>query len=325
MKILIALLLVGLASAADRLTVRFIDVEGGRATLIVAPTGEALLIDAGWGEPDAQRIQKEMQAAGVSRIHYLLLTSFHRDNAGGVAPLARLVPINSYLDHGTNSERSAEADEVNAAYQATATGKRRGVYAGDSISVGKAEVMVLSVNGDHVDDSLPGGGQINLLCGSDKRMDVPKSEDTQSVGLLVTFGRFRMLDFGDIPWNQEMDFVCPVNRIGTVDVYVTPQHGAATSGPSTLIQAVRPVAAIMDNGADKGGAAETFKILQRSPGMKAIWQLHSSPAAGALNSDAERIANPDANSKGMSLILSAAPTGEFSITNERTGKTESYK
>src|SRR5579872_4398501 len=244
MRILIALLLAGLASAADRLTIRFVDVEGGRATLIVAPTGEALLIDAGSNERDAARIQKAMQAAGATRIHYFLLTSFHRDNAGGVAPLARLVPISSYLDHGANSERYPGWEEVNAGYQAAAAGKRRGVYAGDSISVGRAEVMVLTANGDHVEDSLPGGGEINLLCGSDKRMEGAKSEDTQSVGVLLTFGRFRMLDFGDIPWNQEMDFVCPVNRIGTVDVYVTPQHGDATSGPGTLVHAIHPLVAI---------------------------------------------------------------------------------
>jgi len=324
MKILIVLLLVGLASAADRLTVRFIDVEGGRATLIVAPTGEALLIDAGAGERDAARIQKEMQAAGVSRIHYLLLTSFHRDNAGGVAKLAKLVPIIAYLDHGANTERYPGADEVNAAYQEVAEGKRRGVYAGDSISVGKAELMVLTVNGDRVDDSLPGGGQINLLCGSDKRMDIPKSEDTQSIGVLLTFGRFRMLDFVDVPWNQEMDFVCPVNRIGTVDVYVTPLHGAATAGPATLVNAVRPQVAIMDNGPASGGAPETFRILQKA-GLKAIWQLHSAAAAGPLNSDPSLIANPDASSDGAGLVLAVAPNGEYSITNERTGKTVDYK
>ena len=324
MKILIALLLAGLASAADRLTIRFLDVEGGRATINVAPTGEALLIDAGSNERDAERIQKAMQETGARRIHYFLLTSFHRDNAGGVGPLAKLVPIGSYLDHGASFERYPGFEEVNGAYQAAAAGKRRGVYAGDSISVGAAEVMVLTANGDRMDDSLPGGGQINLLCGSDKHIDVPRSEDTQSVGVLLTFGRFRMLDFGDIPWNQEMDFVCPVNRIGSVDVYVTPQHGAATSGPGTLVHAIRPQVAIVDNGGDRPGAAETFRVLKSSPGLKAIWQLHPSPGAAALNSDPAFIANPDAT-EGAGLTLTAAPNGEFSITNDRTGKTESYR
>jgi competence protein ComEC len=325
MKLLIAFLVAGLAMAADRVTVRFIDVEGGRATLIVAPTGESLLIDAGWGDRDALRIQKAIKAAGLTRLTYLLLTNFHRENAGGVAPLAHLVPVATFLDHGSNSERYPGADEVVAAYQEVTRGRRRGVYAGDTISIGNAEVMVLTANGGHVEDPLPGGGEINPYCGSDKRQAFEKSEDTQGIGFLLTVGRFRMLDFGDLLWNQQIDFMCPVNRIGLVSAYVTPHHGDATAGPGTLVYAVEPRVAIFNNGPDKGGAPETFKILQKSQGMRAIWQLHTSPAAGAQNAAADFIANPDANCEGLGLMLTAAPNGEFSITNERTGKTETYR
>jgi beta-lactamase superfamily II metal-dependent hydrolase len=325
MKILIALLLAGLASAADRLTVRFIDVEGGTATLIVAPTGESMLIDTGWGERDALRIQKAVKDAGINRLNYVLITSFHRENAGGVGPLSRLVPVVNYLDHGANTERFAGSDEIVAAYQAAARGRRRGLYAGDEISLGTAEVMVLAANGDMVTDPLPGGGQINPLCGSEKRQPFEKSEDTQGIGVILMYGKFRMLELGDILWNQQTDFVCPVNRIGTVSAYVTAHHGDATSGPATMIHTIHPQVAIMDNGADKGGAAQTFQILKSSPGLKGVWQLHASPAAGAANSDAALIANPDANCTGMGLVLSAAPTGEFSVTNERTGKSEAYR
>jgi beta-lactamase superfamily II metal-dependent hydrolase len=93
MRLLIALLLAGVATAGDRLSVSFIDVEGGQATLIVAPTGESMLIDAGWEKRDALRIQSAVRAAGLTRIDYLLLTHYHRDHAGGVPALAQLAPV----------------------------------------------------------------------------------------------------------------------------------------------------------------------------------------------------------------------------------------
>ena len=35
-------------SAGRKLEAYFIDVEGGQATLLIAPSGESLLIDTGW-------------------------------------------------------------------------------------------------------------------------------------------------------------------------------------------------------------------------------------------------------------------------------------
>lgn len=326
MKLLIALLLVGLATAADRLSVHFIDVEGGQATLIVAPTGQSMLIDAGWGERDALRIQKAVKAAGLTRINYMLTTHFHQDHVGGVAALAKLVPIVTYLDHGTNTENYAGSADIMAAYGAAANGRRRGLYPGDELELGDVHINVLIANGQRIDSPIdaPGTGLINPLCGSEKPQPAPTNENTHSIGVLLTYGNFRMLDLGDILWNQEMDLVCPANRIGTVDVYVATHHGDKTSGPATLVHIVHPRVAVIENAPAKGGSPETFRILKQSPGIQAIWQLHASTAAGELNSPEPFIANPETDCQGMRLTLSAAPSGEFSIWNERTGKTETY-
>ena len=288
MRILVALLLAGMASAAGRLTVRFIDVEGGHSLLIVSPTGESMLVDAGANERDAQRIQQAVKAAGLTRLHYLLLTNFHRDHAGGVAALAKLVPIVSFLDHGTSSDTSPGAGEVYNAYQAVARGRRRGVYVGDTIPLGAADVTILTANGDHISDPLEGGGQINLLCGSDKQRPPEKNEDTQSIGLMLTFGRFRLLDLSDLFWNQEIDLVCPVNRLGPVTAYVATHHGEAVAGPQTLVHAIRPAVAIVASG--KAAAPDTLKVLETSPGLQKVWQVNETD-----------------------LTLSAAPTGEFTV------------
>ena len=183
---------------------------------------------------------------------------------------------------------------------------------------------MLIAGGQHIANPLDGAGLINPYCGTEKPQPMEKNENTQSIGILLTYGKFRMLDLGDVLWNQEMDLVCPANRIGTVDVYVATHHGTATSGPGTLVHVVHPRVAVIENAPEKGGAPETFRILQQPPGVEAVWQLHNSTAAGKLNSPDPFIANPEADCQGLRLMLSAAPNGEFSMWNERTGKTETY-
>ena len=109
------LLSVGVAAAAGAKTldIYFVDVEGGQSTLLVAPSGESLLIDTGWsgdgqsepGDPakarDANRILAAAHEAGISAIDYLLITHFHGDHFGGVLELAQLIPIRHFIDHGS--------------------------------------------------------------------------------------------------------------------------------------------------------------------------------------------------------------------------------
>ena len=84
-----------LAAPAGRLKINFIDVEGGQATLFVLPSGESLLVDAGWPTPDsrdAQRIVAAAKSHGLNKIDYLLLTHYHLDHVGGVPHSPRQFP-----------------------------------------------------------------------------------------------------------------------------------------------------------------------------------------------------------------------------------------
>jgi competence protein ComEC len=98
-------------SAADALTLYFIDVEGGQATLVVTPSGESLLVDSGYAEQgrDSGRILEAMHDAGVSRIDHFLLTHFHSDHMGGIGELVGRVPVGTFYDHGALNENEREA------------------------------------------------------------------------------------------------------------------------------------------------------------------------------------------------------------------------
>ena len=97
--------------AKPALDIYWIDVEGGGATLIVSPSGQSLLVDTGWrkDDRDAKRIYDVATKAGLKKIDYLIITHFHADHVGGVGALAKLIPIDHFLDHGDTVENRARA------------------------------------------------------------------------------------------------------------------------------------------------------------------------------------------------------------------------
>ena len=111
------LLSLALAMAAPNghLKMYFVDVEGGQATLIVLPSGESLLVDAGWpgnNGRDAKRIVEAARSYGLKKIDYLLVTHYHVDHVGGVPELAEAFPIGTVIDHGADVETDALAQKM---------------------------------------------------------------------------------------------------------------------------------------------------------------------------------------------------------------------
>src|ERR1700737_4916358 len=117
-----------LSGASRNLEIYWIDAEGGAATLIVAPSGESLLVDTANRTPDdrdAKRILAAAQQAGLKKIDYLLTTHFHGDHIGAMPALAKMIPIGMYMDHGESVEldRPPMAASFNA-YEELAAGRR---------------------------------------------------------------------------------------------------------------------------------------------------------------------------------------------------------
>src|SRR6516165_10718126 len=106
------------ATAQTRATldIYVIDVEGGNATLFVAPSGESLLIDTGNVAPDAairdaERIMAATKDARLSQIDNLITTHWHGDHYGGMAELAKRIPVRHFIDHGPNVQPAPAVDE----------------------------------------------------------------------------------------------------------------------------------------------------------------------------------------------------------------------
>lgn len=317
------------AQARQTLDIHFIDVEGGQATLIVSPSGESMLVDTGYvgfNGRDADRIAAAVKQAGLSRIDYLVVTHYHADHVGGVPALAARVPIRTFVDHGPTVERDDQPAALYNAYLETrAKGRHVLARPGDTLPVAGLNVRFVAAAGDLITKPLPGAGQPNPLCRDYTPADPDPTENARSVGMVIEYGRFRMLDLGDLTWNKEHDLVCPNNLLGTVDVYLTTHHGLNLSGPAVIVHAVHPRVAVMNNGARKGGMPAAWRIIRDSPGLADLWQLHYSVEGGADHNVPEAfIANLD-ETTANEIRISARQDGSFVVTNGRNGHTKTYR
>jgi competence protein ComEC len=315
--------------AAGTLNVYFIDVEGGQSTLFVSPSGESMLVDTGWpgfNGRDADRIAGVAKAAGVTRINYLVVTHFHEDHVGGVPQLAARIPIGTFVDHGRSVETGKDAGDLFHVYvQVRDKASHLIVRAGDRVPIEGIDVRVVSSTGQVIQRPLAGAGQPNPFCATTKPREVDPSENAQSVGMVITFGRFRMIDLGDLTWNKELALVCPNNKLGTVDVYLSTHHGLNQSNAPAIVDALQPRVAIVNNGATKGGSVEALRTMRTVSGIEDVWQLHYAQNAGKENNAPEAfIVNVDQDAPVSWIKLSAAPDGGFTVTNSRNEKTKTY-
>jgi competence protein ComEC len=349
--IIFAMLLVpaGLLQAQSRnLEIYWIDVEGGAATLLISPSGESMLIDTGFEVDgrDAKRIYAAAQQAGLKKIDYVVISHYHADHVGGLAALSKMIPLGKFYGRGD------EIEPVNQkwldSYRAASAGKRTIVKPGDRIPIKGFEALVVSSDGKLLDKPLGGGGA-NALCTNAEQKAPAGPENQNMVGTLLTFGRFKLLALIDLDWEKEMEFVCPVNKLGTVTVYQSGRHGSFDgAGAPALLGAIRPQVAVINNGPKKGlgqvddtarsitpaGIKVTpydrnaYARLSKVPGIEGIWQGHLS----LLDKDPNHNTSPDmianledtADCKGNWIKASVEPSGMFTITNGRNGFSKTY-
>ena len=330
----------------ETLDIYIIDVEGGAATLFVAPSGESLLVDTGWPGfegRDADRIAAVATEAGVTQIDYLIITHFHTDHMGGAAQLADRLPILNFIDHGTSVDQS---DRAKVGFDVYATLRNEGTHrvarAGDPIPVTGLDVRIIASDGSVLTTALSGAGDANRFCedftfhGENITSRFGDAEDQRSVSASIGFGRFRTVIMGDLTWNKEHALMCPENTIGTVELYLVSHHGSDTSGSAALVHALQPRVAVMNNGPRKGGAVRTFQTLRAAPSLEDIWQNHYSVAGGAEHNVLERfIANlqdqtptegtpPIHMGPAHRIKVSARRDGTFTVTNSRNGFSRTY-
>lgn len=355
---LIALAAPALAQNRTTLDIYVIDVEGGNATLFVPPSGESVLMDTGNVAPaaakrDAERIMAAIKDAGLTKIDHLITTHWHGDHFGGMAEVAAQIPIGEFIDHGPNVQPAQVVDDfLTKVYPGIyAKGKHTVAKPGDKIAVAGLDWQIVASAGQTATRALAGAGRPNPYCAAHKPQEDDPTENAQSVSSVVTFGKFRLAHLGDLTWNKEFNLMCPMNRIGTVDLFVVSHHGQPISNSEVLVHAMAPRVAILNNGTRKGGQPDAMRIINASPGLQDLWQIHFSLLSGQeYTQPGMFIANGFDDAQGaMPIMPIAAPApgpnappppqhngpanwfkvqakqdGSFTVTNQRNGFSKSY-
>ncbi len=201
--------------APQGFTIYFIDVGQGDATLIVASTGESLLVDGGRSQT---LIRDRLRAMGVTDLDAVAMTHPDADHIGGLIEVLEIFPVERiYLNGGDSISRMfsdfmrlvrAEGAEVDT------------VRRGDAIPLGSLSLKVLhpgSLTGDSNEDSMV---------------------------LLLDCGEVEVLLTGDAEVPSERDML-RAGVLSDIDVLKVGHHGSRTSTSEDFLDAVRPEVGII--------------------------------------------------------------------------------
>ena len=207
----------------DRLTISFLDVGQGDATLIQDGRGSAVLFDGG---PPEARVVRLLRRAGVRRLSIVVATHASRDHHGGLREVIERYPVRLLLDGG---DGSPDPDFRAVVAAAARRGVRRlSAVAPLGVRAGELGVHVLAPR------PRPPG-------------PAPEDPNPRAVAALVTAGEFDLFLSGD----AESPSLLPL-RLPDVDAMKVSHHGSADPGLPELLRRLRPQVAAIEVGRGNG-------------------------------------------------------------------------
>jgi competence protein ComEC len=205
----------------DRLTVRFLDVGQGDATLIQHPDGTAVLFDGGPPEAGVARL---LRRAGVTRLALVVATHASRDHHGGLAAVLRRFPVDTLLDGGDGTP--------DPTFRAL-------LHKADELGVRRARAIAPQTLG-------LGGGDLRIrVLSPPPRPAGPAPEDPnpRAVVAIVSCRGFDLMLSAD----AESETLLPLD-LPDVDAIKVPHHGSSDPGLPEALERLRPEVAAIEVG-----------------------------------------------------------------------------
>jgi competence protein ComEC len=203
----------------SHLTVDYLDVGQGDATLIRDPSGTAVLFDG--GVPEA-RVDRVLHHLGVRRLSVVVATHQSRDHHGGLLQVIRRFPVGLFLDGGdgttapTYRELLREVDRRGI--------PRRPTRAGETLRLGAMSIRIL-----WPPPRLPG--------------PAPADPNPRATVAIVSEHGFDLFLSAD----AESPTILPLD-LPAVEAIKVPHHGSDDPGLSQVLSRLRPAVATIETG-----------------------------------------------------------------------------
>lgn len=191
--------------------VYYIDVGQGDAALIVAPTGETMLIDAGIDDAAANfLIQHNYQT-----LDYAVFTHFDSDHIGGGDEVLEALEVKNILtpDYEPDGKLAQALLEDIEAEGATR------LVPGQSMKIALGEVSFEILSDSEI-------------------VDEGKNDD--SIVMLMTFGKTKFMFSGDAEKKRETQVLADYGNKIDADVMKAGHHGASNANNKDFVDAVTP-------------------------------------------------------------------------------------
>lgn len=257
-----------------QLRITCFDVGQGNGAYLQSPSGMNAIIDAGPSNTVGRRMWAFMRdSMHVKHLDYTFLSHYHLDHIDGMDRIIDSVQVypDSFrigaYDRGY-SYTTAAYDE----YVAAAGAKRHTATLGENYDFGNGvNAQCICANG-------------KTLSGDSVTMN--SEENNNSLGLLITYGTFKMVFATDIAgynsgsYKDVESILAP--DIGPVSVMVVNHHGSATSSNPTWVSTLDPKASIISIGQNNTYPHPTQEAIDRlcANSSTYIYQTENSPTGG---------------------------------------------
>lgn len=253
--------------SAGNLEIHHINIGQGDATLIVGPTGQTALFDAGesyWNSSiDAEKVGPYIEdVLGCKELDYVVISHFHVDHIGyvGYGGLWHLVEVQGFTvgqmlhrDYATylgktsgtfdNWKSYLEGEGQTKLHPTLAVEGTGQVYLGDGVTF---DIVVVDGNGA-------------IRPGDFSADATPPSENDYSIGAVIRYGAYDEWIGGDLDGEfttsefgytyHDIELSAAV-EVGDVDVYRVNHHGSDHSSNLTFVNQIDPEVSIVSVGDD---------------------------------------------------------------------------
>jgi beta-lactamase superfamily II metal-dependent hydrolase len=189
-------------------SIRQLDVGQGDAALITTPEGRRILIDAG---PNAHQVANVLRDEGIDTVDLIVASHAHADHIGGMPAVFLAVSVRAFMDNGVPHTTATYARTIAAAEREPGLQYLQAIDR--TITVGSVTIRVIPP----------------------PRID--RSQNNNSVGLLVEYGDFSALYTGDSE-RRELAHWLRAARIPAVDLVKAAHHGARNGVTPSWVDAI---------------------------------------------------------------------------------------